>query len=318
MQPTSRRYRSDDYQRTKARQQAAPLEFAPGRAILFALGRYGYLTAEQVRRLLYAPGSATFVTQWLKALKHAGLAHDDNWLRLNSTGKNPRVWTFTNKGRRELLERQATELPRAVHLRAPQPWILEHTIAVNETLVTCELLTRRTGGVFPLLGLRSDELLHKAPITVQQDGKRFDVVPDGWVAYGFQGAPYRTFCIEVDRGTEVSTKWRSKIRAYVAALSGDPSPYKQTFGYSSTTVMTVVRPKEGVRIEPAEKRIADLKKWTELELAALGKRSQSWARVFRFTLLAPEETDPRIFFGSHSWEMPFQTAKSPLWEDVLG
>jgi Replication-relaxation len=313
--PSPTRYRSDRYRRTKARQLANPLAFQPGREILAALGRYGYLTTDQVRRLLYSPGSGTFVSEWLKTLGLAGLTHDNNWLRLNPTGKNPRVWTFTEKGRRLAVKSGETELPGIHHQRVPQPWVLDHLIAVNEALVTCELLARKSDGVIELLGLRSDEMLHKMPITIELKGKRQDVVPDGWVAYGFEGKPYRSFCLELDRGTEVVTKWRAKIRAYVAALSGKPSAYTKLFGFEGATVMTVVRPKEGVRIETPEKRIHDLKTWTEAELTELNRRS--WAPLFRFTTLAPEETDPMIFFGAPFWLTPFDDHKTPLWEGVL-
>jgi hypothetical protein len=313
MQPISR-YHPERYRQTQKRQLENPLLFRPGRDILSALGRYGYLTANQVRRLLYAPTSGTFVSQWLKTLKEAGLAHDDNWLRINPTGQNPRVWTFTERGRRLLTEKGETELPSIHHKRILQPWVLDHTIAVNESLVTCELLARRSNGTIELLELRSDEMLHKIPIAIELAGKRSDLAPDGWVAYGF-GDGKRSFCLEVDRGTEAVGQWRTKIRAYILALSGKPSPYEKTLGFVGTTVMVVIRPKEQVWNMTAQKRLSDLLAWTELELTELNKKA--WAPVFRFTTLAPEETESRSFFGSASWHTPFEGAQSPLWGVIL-
>jgi hypothetical protein len=310
------RYRPERYQATRARQAADPLAYASGRAILAALGRYGYLTVPQIVRLLYAPGSRTHANTWLKHLREAGLAHDENWLRVNRDGVNPRVWTFTEKGRKFLRDNDQTELPKIHHRRLPQPWVLDHLIAVNESLITCELLSVRTKGAIELLGLRSDELLHKLPIEIRlAEGKKANVIPDGWVAYGL-GETRFSFCLEVDRATEDQEKWRGKIAGYLKALAGDPSPYQERFGLRSTRVLTIVRPKELRQVVSAEKRLADLKTWTELELTAQGK--QDWASVFPMTMAAPEELDPRFFFGAKNWIEPFAVNKHRLIPGLLG
>lgn len=312
----SRSYNSAAYQRAKQRQLLDPLGYKAGREILAAIGRYGYLTHAQITRLLYAPTSGTMVNEWLQTLKGANLVHDENWLRRNPTGKNPRVWTFTEKARRLLTDQGLIDLPSIHHRRIISPWVLDHTIAVNDALLTLELLTRRSSGAVELLGLMSDELLHKHPVVVTlANGKTANVIPDGWIAYGFPQAK-ESFCLEVDRGTErAAEKWRSKIRAYVACAMGTPSPYKTAFGFDAPNVITVVRPKEGEQVKSAEGRIADLKKWTEDELLALGKKS--WALLFRFTTQPPEETDPRFFVGANLWETPFSPTKAPLLEGVL-
>lgn len=311
-QPT--RYRSERYLATLKRQKANPLAYKPARDLLSALGRYGYLTKDQFIRLLYSPGSRTFVDSWLEILSEQGYVHDRNWLRIQSMGAAPRVWTFTDRGRKWLLQAGFADVPHIVNHRQPQQNTLDHLYTVNQTLIACELLAKRSGGAIEVLDLKSDELMHKYPMTLQIDGKRTDVVPDGLVVFGY-GDHKSSYCIEVDRATEVITPWRAKIRNYITAIQGDPSIYTQTFGLRVPTILTVVSPKEGVRYKSAEGRLVDLLKWTELELEQLGM--QAWARLFRFTAVPPEETDPRIFFGGSHWSTPFTPAKTPLWEGVL-
>jgi len=264
---------------------------------------------------LYAPTSRTHVASWLKTLKDNGYAHDDNLLFVNRDGVNPRVWTFTESGRQYLKENGQTELPRIHHRRRPQPFVLDHTIAVNESLITCELLSTRSDGVIELLGLRSDEMLHKMPIEIRLDeGKKANVIPDGWVQYGL-GESRLSLCLEVDRATEDRDHWRGKIAGYIKALTGDPSPYQERFGTRGARVLTIVRPKDQRAVISPEKRLSDLKTWTELELTAQGK--QNWAGIFPLTIAAPEELDPRIFFGSPLWIVPFGTGKEPVIPGVL-
>ncbi len=313
--PPPNRYSTERYRAMRKRQADKPLDYAPARDLLACLGRYGYLTVPQFLRLLYSPSSRTHVNSWLKTLRDNGYVHDENRIVVNRDGVNPKVWTFTGKGRTYLQEADQTELPRIHHRRLPQSWVLDHTIAVNETLITCELLATTSQGVIELLALRSDEMLHQLPIEIRLDeGKKANVIPDGWVAYRI-GDTALSFCIEVDRATEDRNRWRGKIAGYLKALAGDPSPYQKRFEMRSTRVLTIVRPKiQRDQIGP-ERRLAELKAWTEAELTAQGK--QNWASVFPFTIAAPEELDPRIFFGSPVWTLPFSDRKEPVLPGVL-
>ncbi len=119
--PPPNRYQAERYQAARKRQADKPLDFAPARDILAALGRYGYLTVPQILRLFYSPSSRTFVNTWLKTLRDNGYVHDDNRIFVNRDGVNPRVWTFTEKGRKYLKDNGETELPRCKRRGCEEP-----------------------------------------------------------------------------------------------------------------------------------------------------------------------------------------------------
>lgn len=285
------------------------LSTKPGRDVMLALGRYRLLTTFQLNRLLYANRSPTFVYTNLAKLGRAGYATDDNWVSLRATGAPRKLWGLTYRGA-VALAREGVEDVAIPHHRARRSTAtLEHLHDLNDVMITCELFGTRCEGV-DLLGWRHDDELHRHPMVVElPDGSVTQLVPDGWVAYGI-GRQSACLAVETDRAFESERQWRAKVRAYVACLAGDPSPYRRVFGRENLVVLTVIRPKEIARVKSPEGRLAELKGWTERELEALDKLK--WGGLFRFTTQRAEETEPRAFFADATWTTPFVEGCRPL------
>lgn len=313
-QPIRSSYRPAIWTGRRTRQLKNPLRHRPGRAILQAIGRYGYLSREQIVRLLYSPTSSTMVYEWLKVLRETGLIHDNNYLHISDEGSARRIHTFTGTGRTKLVEMGFADLPNNHHGRILRESTLDHTLAVNDALIACELLSRKVPGI-ELLGLQTDEQTHRHQTKVPLlDGRQIELVPDGW-AHLNVGEEAVAWCLEVDRGTETKARqWKAKIRGYIAFASGTPSPYERDYGVPYLQVLVVVNPKAFHEAPTAQHRLNILKRWTEEELAELKK--PRWAEMIRFTALPPDTTDPRQFFGAPVWEVPFQHQKVPILEGI--
>jgi hypothetical protein len=110
--------------------------------ILCALAVFGYLPAEQLTRLLYAPSSASFVRKLLRALVAAGLV-------LMLPGRVitlPHVYTPTTTGYTYVAQLgvQQARWVRPVDERekAQNLLFLQHTLAVNDVLIAARLLSQ--------------------------------------------------------------------------------------------------------------------------------------------------------------------------------
>jgi len=288
------------------------LSHKPGRDILFAIGRYHYLTVPQLNRLLYEGRLRGFTQDWLGVLKQQGYAISANQTFVSDTGRPLHVWTFTAQGARALSQMGVADLP-VMHQRVTRSaFMLDHDLDVNDAMITCEQLSTRYG--MRIVDLKTDNQLHKTPTTVTMpDGSKTNVIPDGWVCYGVGTGPERrAYAIELDRGSEGQVKWRAKVRAYVAFTSGNPSPYETAFGQEALRVLVIVKPAELRDIKGPQARLEDLKRWTEDELTALGKKN--WGPVFCFSIVRTDQTDPSIFFTAAHWATPFESTQRSLLE----
>lgn len=147
-----------------------------------------------------------------------------------------------------LLDRRGAELLRSERGYDDITWtskthdvgqpFLEHTLAINDVRVAVTVACRAHG--YSLLDWRSEADLKgsydRVPIQ-EQDGRNqvISLIPDSFfVVQTPQGkAP---FFLEVDRGTETTSRFQSKIRAYQAYVQS--GGYEKRYGYKSVRVLT--------------------------------------------------------------------------------
>jgi hypothetical protein len=119
--------------------------------ILSALLEFDYLTADQVTRLLYAPGSLTYVRAKLRSLAAAKLVFA---LSGKSVGlpQLPQIFTPTGKARayasnfRENPTRQRFR-PSEEQEKAENLFFIKHTLAIRDVLIAAKLLANTTPGI---------------------------------------------------------------------------------------------------------------------------------------------------------------------------
>lgn len=257
---------------------------------------YHVLTAYHLTKLHYSDGShkrAQFKLQTLSGnnpnipcasyLKRRGLPH-------LTQGMPTMMYALATDGKNALQEQGVTNFKRfrpseIDELKTPY---LEHTLRLNEVLITGRLLPRFAPDI-TLDAWMHDLDLKKQPAKVAferrlKDGDRVDekvlIVPDGWLFFSLKLANtdkvrQRAIILELDRGTETNIEeFKKKIRAYVhyAYPSG---AYEQHFGDHDKRVVYATT--------AGENRMRTIKKWCEEEL--LAQRLDHEANLFRFVTL---------------------------------
>lgn len=274
-------------------------------AILASIGRYHYLTAEQVCRLHFSSGSLRYSQTKLKHLADAGFLTRIFLPRREQHGSSPLLYGLATPGRVLLRGRGASLRSRYRPVEEEQHsyLFLEHTLSVNDFLIAAELLAR-SHPVIALEELRHERDLKREPVYVEVRGEgvvaRVGVIPDGWLDLAHIGRNERfCFVVELDRGTTKRRKWQRKVAALLSFAQG---PYQRAFGREAITI--IVATTEG------EKRRDDLLAWTQDELVARWLMHE--ADLFRFASIAPGALSPEAAFLSPLWYVPFASAPVPL------
>jgi hypothetical protein len=297
-----------------AQPRTAPAVTAPtGTAddrILRAIGRYHFLTATQVTRLLYRPGSKRDVEKRL-----AGLVKRGYLLALpgySQRGRPPAIYTLDRQGRGYV---EGLGIPvrarfRPAELRALKFPFHDHTLALNDVLIALERLAARLPDRLWLEEVRHEQLLRERPLTVALgDGRTAGVVPDAWLDLRFPRPDRRPlrecWWLELDRGTEGQRDFREKVANLIAATVA--GAYQDAFGTDLLTVAVVTVPERN----PAQRR-EQLLRWIEQELGRLGLTDQ--ADLFSVTSQDAARVDPAAMFLAPTWYVPFGTEPLPLLE----
>ncbi len=277
-------------------------------AVLRAAFRYYYLSSRQVCRLLYSPGSLTYVQTKLKHLTDAGLLQRI-WLpRPTAHGSAPSVYTLARKGL-NYLEGTGTDVDRRRYRPSEQRehtyLFLGHTLAVNDVLRSAELLSRSQPDC-ELARMLHERDLKRRPIHVQDEyGRMIAVVPDGWLDLRVKGAFQVCLALELDRGTEEQKVWRRKVRGLLAYANG---PYQDAFETKSLTIAVVAT--------SGDKRLLQLIRWTESELTA--RHEQGQGDLFVFTGVRSDSTEMADLFFSRRWYQPFGEQPIALLDSAEG
>jgi len=272
--------------------------------ILTALATYHYLTAEQVRRLHFGAGVITYVRSRLKRLCDAKLLIRLEQPHYARTGSAPNVFRLAARGYRflEKLHVPTTRLPD----EKPHSYLYwRHTLALNDALISAELLTR-SHPELTIHRLVHERDLKRSPVVVHlPNGKTRGVIPDAYLALHeaeVDGPGYWTNLVwELDMGTREQRDWREKVQALLAYGQG---PYQEVLQAQSLTI-AVLTPQ-------GAKRAQELCRWTEAELTQL--QAQAYGVWFCFAGLDPAQVPPEELYLAPVWAQPFQQARVPLIE----
>ncbi len=277
-------------------------------AMLQAVFRYYFLSSRQVCRLLYSTGSLSYVQTKLKHLTDSGLLQRI-WLpRPEAHGSAPSVFTLARKGL-NYLERAGVDVDRRRYRpseqRAHTYLFLDHTLAVNDVLISAELLSRTQPRIQTARMLHERDLKRRPVYVQDDDGRSICVVPDGWIDLRVRGEYQVCLALELDRGTEEQKVWRRKVRGLTAFANG---PYQEIFQTKSLTVAVVAT--------TGDRRLLQLLRWTESELTAL--RAQAQGDLFVFTAVPPSPAPMPDLFFTRRWYQPFGEQPVSLLDPVDG
>lgn len=282
--------------------KAKPTSFIIGPVdddILRATYRYHFLTIDQVTRLLYSKGARTTASTRLKRLADAGYL--TRTAIPTRQGNGPAVYTLARKGLQFVAE-LGYPIPnraRASEERAYSYLFFAHTLAVNDVLISAELLARAHPTSVVIDQMLHERDLKRRPVAVDDGhGGTLAVIPDGYLSLVLGGQYRMCFAFEIDRGTEDQQAWRRKVRALLRYVQG---PYQQAFGTDNLTVCVVAT--------PGHARLQQLYGWTTAELDECGKQSEG--DLFRFAAPTPDLTPDQLFFGA-GWFVPYSNTPVAL------
>ena len=275
-------------------------ESTPKQRIVEAIGRFRYLTAEQLARLLYSPNSVTFVYEHCRRLLDEGYLDHLELPRLSNEGRLKRVYCLGPRGARYLAARDdGTMRFRPAEERERDYPYLEHRLYANWLLI---LLGKLPG--LELAAFATERELKRDPIHVQvpleAGGKeRVYVCPDGWVDLR-AGKEQYCLALELDNGSHERKAFQHKVRALVHYARG---PYQHRFGTTSITIVFLTPRGRG--------RLEEMLRWTEAVLSAHEEESD----LFRFAAFDPGQVEPDYLL-SPVWSRPFERRSLPLIEGV--
>ena len=264
--------------------------------ILRALARFHYLTAEQIRRLLYGRGVITYARKRLKALVDAKYVERLEQPHPSRTGSAANVFRLATKGY-NFLEELGVPVVRLPGERPASYLYYRHTLALNDTLIAAELLTR----TFPQLRINrlvhERELKHTSVKVELSSGKTVGVIPDAYLqlheAEAIGPGFWYDLVVELDMGTTDQREWRQKVEALLVYGVG---PYRQALGAASITI--------AVLTPLGDRRATELLSWTEDELARLGR--QEYGAWFCVCGVDAAQVSPEELFLAPIWRQPFQ------------
>jgi hypothetical protein len=299
--------RQQERQQRMAARARDPLMSKSARSVLSLFPRYHYLTSKQIAHALGWDTFVQYAQKQLTLLTRAGyLAMENHLERATLKGSPEMVWTLTEKGRKAVTEMGLLVRPRIHHDPHKAQLFMQHTHAVSDVLIACDLGAEALD--LTLLELWHDQDLKRQPAKVTlMDGTKGTVTADGMTVFNI---PKGTFPIlwEVDMGTEDRIgQWLPKIRRLMAYNDG---VFQEQFRYPGFQVAIYVRSKR----QPSTTRLQNLLSWTEDELTST--RRKGWGKVFRFTAIDPAESDPASWLTSPIFTSPFEGASRPLLEVV--
>lgn len=283
----------------------------PGRTVLAVVGRYHYITARQVTRLLGWQTFAPYANLWLKNLTEDRYLVCANWIEKGPTAGGPEmVWSLTQRGRTALQALDIIVSPRIHQSPERAQLFMHHTQAVGDVLIACERYANQTAGV-EMLELFHDQDLQRRAVKVQVPGfeKPTNVAQDGLTVFKIGDVAF-PIGWEVDRATEHRDKWQAKVAALIEFGRG---PYQQAFHNESLRVAVYVR--SGMRSVSSEQRARQLVDWTQDALEGANKRQ--WGEFFAITCVDPVTVEPEYFLRGPHWVSPFERAYKPLLPEVM-
>lgn len=256
----------------------------PHESILKSLLTYYYLTAKQVCRLHYSPGSFTRVEKLLKELRDNGYLQWDFLPVKRRFGSSPAYYMLTKRGIAYLrhLGKDVSLLPYPSEKKELKSLFLPHTMTINDFLIASSLLPNVAPDVC-LCEMRHELLLKRT--------MKGPVIPDGWLDFR-RSTEQICFWLEVDRGTEDVRIFKEKIRSLVRfAKTG----YEEVFHTSSITIVFATT--------AGNLRLQNMLIWTQQTLSEMGETQE--ADLFRFGVIPEGELNPTWLFFEPFWTVPW-------------
>ena len=285
-------------------------KLTPMDKIILALAVFGYLTADQVTRLLYAPGSLTYVKDKLKSLVDTNYA-----LSLGGRGVNlPLIYTLSGKGRTyaAFLGQPTGKRyrPSEEREKADNVQFIRHSLAINDVLIGARLLPQSVPSVVLNRMFTERELKRKIyveiPEVTQENRirhRKICIEPDASVDFTIEETwhdqTWQDFVhIEVYRNLPpLEWRFKQKVQGYVSyAQTGLHEELFQTTALSIAVFAATAQQK------------AVLKRWTE---EALRETPQEGQRFF-FTSIDTATATPAEMFLTPVWEQAFSSTPRPL------
>jgi hypothetical protein len=274
--------------------------------ILLALALFGYLTAEQVTRLLYAETSLAFVRKILKSLVTQELVFALGGRAVNV----PLIYTLSGKGR-HYVSQLGTPMtqrfrPTEEREKAANGFFLRHTIAVIDVLIAAHRLTHAVPEIRLTRMYQERELKRKIYVEA--------VLPIG------EGKTHqRTLCLEPDAAVDftIQEQWQDfvHLEVYRSNLREDRFKHKIA-GYAAYAASSIHQelfhtPSLAIAVFSTTDLLTKaFKRWTEEVLQELGERDLG--EQFFFTSADPATASPAALFLSPVWEQACSDAKVPL------
>lgn len=235
---------------------------ATDEAILLLLGRLGYLTNQQLVRRM------GLTLRWVQALT-AKLERLGYVQRIEGTGDGrgslPDVFRLDTEGITVLAALGALakgRTPRAAERPKRLTFFMRHTLAINDVLIACELVT----GERELF-----EYWHERDIARMVT----PVKPDAWIRFSVGADDDHVYLLEVDLATEEQRQFRKKV-AGLCTLINDPRRLDRLFGTDQFYAVLVVA--------ETTKRLEQLEAWVVAELRT--RRQPYLADAFRYATLS--------------------------------
>jgi hypothetical protein len=256
--------------------------------VLVALKDYHYLTVDQVMLVTGRP-SLRSSQQRLKELADAGFVVKHHRRSSNVLQPLRAAWSLTGKSKSYLEGADMIVLPP----RQPRPYTLDHALAVNDVLIRAHVLEQKTAGVALLERYHDRELRSWRPM--------LSVVPDGFMHFAVTTPTGRysfPILLELDMGTMDGRRWQAKVRRYLQFFTGE----FQTVFHTDAGIVAVV-------VIDTEKRVTDLRRWTERELIRANAKASG--DIFYFTQLTDNVSAEDLFFSSR-FQVAFHTATDAL------
>jgi hypothetical protein len=248
------------------------------------------LTTQQLQTLFF-PSSHTAYARLSALYHHAYL--DRKFLGVHADKMNtPILYVLDKRGAALLQAERGLEVVWSQELRHLTFSFLEHTLAINTVRVAVTKACEQPG--FSLLRWSGENEL-KADydyVTIRTAMGRIQsvsVIPDSFILLDTPRGK-AAFCLELDRGTMTTARFKTKVEAYMAYYSS--GGYQRRYGTRSLRVLTVT---------PSQGRVASLRRVTE---AAQGKQR------FWFTTL--DQISPVSVLTRPIWEVATKPEREAL------
>ena len=257
------------------------------------------LTVEQLTRLLYKPGSLTFVRSNAKALtqeKYLSRMH----FPTVSTGASPFVYSLGVRGVRFLSECEE-DVSGYRPLHAENYYILKHLQNVNDFAISARILSRLTPDVTLTSWLHDWQLQHE-PVTATINNTQVTSIPDLWLDFTVRAGSQKKPCsmpvwVEIDMGSAWGKRLKDKVTHIILLVT--ERAHETRFTVQNITVAFAT---------PGTIKRRDLiRSHIKTVLEELGKLA--FTDVFLCASL-PQEIDPKQLFLSPLWFTP--TSDRPL------